>query len=419
MSLFLFLAFITASVDTNLTLTDAIQIAVESNYSLALSKDQFEIAQTNQEGGTGQYLPSATMSVTKRGEVSSSPSQTTFSGDINWVIFDGLQNFYGVRQLKKLAQSAELEVQSNVEALTEKVIVAYYSIVEQKQRLKVITELIAVSEERNKLATAKFEIGSGTKLEQLQAAADLNQDSSNYLEQTVTLTKAKINLNQLLARKVDTQFEVMDSIPLGTPLLLQNWPQLILEKNTALKVAKVNRNAALAKLNQAKGKWSPSLTAGISYSAAPSAVNSPTATQEGKTTYSANVSLPLFDKLITPTSVRVAKIETRQKETLIKQTEANIFAEYAQTKVEYQAGQAQIKLEDRNLQVARLQANAALEKYRAGSSSSVEFRDAQRILLDAELRLISAKQNVKRSETILMRLSGQLFTPHRSQTEIK
>lgn len=402
-----------------LTLDNAMQLAVQNNYSLSLSQDQTEIANANLATAKGQFLPSASLGASTKGEFNSNPSVTSLYGQANWIIFSGLQNYHNYKQLIFLEKGAEFDFQAGLESLMESVITAYYNIVQQKQHLKDIEEILVVSGERNKLASAKLEIGGGTKLDQLQSVADLNEDSSSYYAQLITLNKARIALNQILAREAQTPFNVSDSIPLETEMDLKNWTQLILQNNSTLKAAAVKREAAVFNLNQVKGNWLPTVSTGLTYSAAPSAFNSSFTTQDPTLTYSASLSIPLFDKFTTSTGVRIAKIGIRQKETLVKQTESNVLGEFEQTKVQYQSGLQQINLETRNLQVAKLQAEAALERYRAGASSSVEFRDAQRILLDAELRVINIKQNVKQAETVLLRLAGLLIKRSSAPTESK
>jgi outer membrane protein TolC len=88
--------------------------------------------------------------------------------------------------------------------------------------------------------------------------------------------------------------------------------------------------------------------------------------------------------------------------------EAEVRAEFEDAAQRHALGLRQVALEDRNLEVARLQAEAARERYRVGSASPLVFRDAQRKLLDAQSRLISARRDAKAAELALKRLAGVL-----------
>src|SRR5690606_36889869 len=153
------------------------------------------------------------------------------------------------------------------------------------------------------------------------------------------------------------------------------------------------------------------LSGGLGYSTAPDALNSAPVTGSDAVTYSVNLSLPLFTGLRTRQSVGTARIALRQQETSLLQVEQDVRTEYAQAEGRYVSGLRQIALEERNIEVARLQAEAARERYRVGASSALEFRDAQQRLLTARVRLATVRQTAKQSELSLKRLAGVLATP--------
>lgn len=402
-----------------LTLDEAIKVSLQNNYSLSLSHDQAAVATVNREGGRGNFLPSASAGISNSGNIDGSGSVTSLDASANWIVFDGFQTFHTYRQLESLDKGAHLQERAALESLMESVLDAYYDIVQQKQRLASIHELLAVSEERGKLATAKLEIGAGSRLDQLQSVADLNEDSSSFLAQEVSLRKAKISLNQLMARDPGLDFQVADSIPLESSQPLDEWRKNLMDNNSAVAAARAQRDAAVSGLGVARGNWLPTLSTGVSYSSSPGALNSDLATRNGGVTYRVDLSVPLFDKLATPTGVRRAKLGLHQEETRVKQAEADAIGQFEQARSQFESGLRQAALEERNLQVAKLQEEGARERYRAGASSSLEFRDAQQKLLDAEVRLITARQSAKQAEAALQRLSGLLIRQAPSPAEGK
>jgi outer membrane protein len=190
---------------------------------------------------------------------------------------------------------------------------------------------------------------------------------------------------------------------------LEDWRKGLPDNNASIAAARMNRSAASSGLAAARGKWLPSLNTGVSYNTTPEAFNSgPTAGSEGWR-YNVNLSIPLFDRLGTPTAVRNAKLGLRSGETRVKQAESQAASDFEQARSQFETALRRISLEERNLQVSRLQAEAAQERYKLGASSPLEFRDAQTRLLDAEGRLISARQSAKQSEVALQRLAGVLI----------
>lgn len=397
-----------------LSLGEAIRVGVERNFSLSLSRSGAEQAANARRGGVGAFLPSASAGLSHSGPLpleETSP-RTSLDGSLDWIVFDGFQNYHGYRRLKSQEAASRLQERQDAETLVETIIVSYYDIVQQKQRMKAIRDLLGVSQERARLAQAKLEIGAGSRLEQLQSLSDLNEDSSVFLGQDASLGQSKIRLNLLLARDPGLEFDVADSIPLEPSLPLEAWRGTLAENNASVAAARAQRGAAASALGEARGGWLPRLTTGVSYATAPDYLNESSRGQDRSGfSYNVRLSVPLFDRLATRTAVRRAKLEVRDGETRLRQAEAQALADFDLARREYETGLRRIALEERNLQVARLQAEAAQERYKVGASSPLEFRDAQTRLLDAEGRLITARQTVKQSEAALQRLSGALIRP--------
>jgi outer membrane protein len=397
-----------------LTAEEAVRLGLENNFALALVRSQTDLATLNRQTGIGPFLPTASADARYSGRIDSgSPSQTTVGVSANIQLFNGFQSTFAYRRLKAQETAATLRQDAAVENTVESILTAYYGIAGQKLQLNAIREALLVSEERAKLARARMEVGAGSRLEQLQSQADLNADSSSLMSQETALREAKIQLNGLLARDAGTDFDVPDTIPVEAALPLENWRATLPERNNSIREARIQRRAAEFSVSEARGGRLPSVNAGLSYNTAPEALNSQATASNGSdaVSYSVSASLPLFDGLRTRQSVGSSRIALRQQETSLRRTEQETRAAYAQAAGRYESGLRQIALEERNLEVARLQAEAARERFRVGSSTSLEFRDAQQTLLNAQSRLATVRQTVKQSELALKRLAGVLASP--------
>ncbi len=389
-----------------LSLDEAIRLAVDRNFGLSLSRDQSQVAANAREGGRGAFLPSASANVATKGPLEGGSPTTTVGASADWEIFNGFRDRNAYRRLQSQEKSASLQERLDLESLLETVLVSYYDIVQAKQRLQSIAEVMAVSGDRARLAQAKLEVGAGSRLEQLQALADLNQDSSSWLDQNLSLERSKVRLNQVLARDAAEEFDVADSIPLSDTLPIEAWKSGLLDRNTSVALTRAQKDAANAGLAEARGRWLPSVQANVNYSAQPSALNAGVGYDGGG--YGISLSLPLFDRLATPTTVKQALINLRSGTTRVAQAESQAAADFEVARRQYASDRRRIALEARNLEVARMQAEAARERYKLGASSPLEFRDAQTRFLDAAGRLITARQSAKQAEAALLRLSGDL-----------
>ncbi|MCD6023140.1 MAG: transporter [Fibrobacteria bacterium] len=399
-----------------LTPDEAVRLGLQNNYSIALARDQRDLAAGSRLAGVGPFLPTASASATHTGELHPGSGTSNSAGaSVNLQLFNGFQSYYAYQRLKTQETAAGLQEQLAVEATLESVLSSYYAIATQKRQIAALRELLAVSRQRAALAEARLQVGAGSRLEQLQSQADLNADSSSLLSQEMSLREAKVRLNQLLARDPAEPFDVEDTIPVEPALPVAAWRGALLQNNTTLREARLQRSASETSLREARGGYSPTVSAGLAYrTSLDSLVNgggAGTVTASDALTYSVSLSIPLFDGLRTRQNVVGSRIGLRRQETLLKQSEAQVRADFEQAEGRYVLGLRQIALEEGNLEVARRQAEAARERFRVGSSSSLEFRDAQQKLLSAQSRLATARQSAKLSELALKRLAGALAVP--------
>jgi outer membrane protein TolC len=75
---------------------------------------------------------------------------------------------------------------------------------------------------------------------------------------------------------------------------------------------------------------------------------------------------------------------------------------------QYQDDQKILALEEDNLKLVKESVNIALERFRVGSSNTLELQLIQQTYQDALVRLTDARYNGKVSETQLMKLNGTL-----------
>lgn len=392
-----------------LTPEDAVRLGLAGNPSLSIAMDASAIAGINRQGGLSPFLPEVGASASHKGTVGEDDGKTSLGVSAGLLIFDGFQSWHGYRRLKTREEGARLEERQAVETTVEGILAGYYGIAEQKRRLESIQDLLAVSGERARLAQARMEVGAGSRLEQLQALSDLNADSASFLSQQVALKDAKSRLNALMGRKATEDFDVIDTIPLDPSLPADTLRQALAEGNSALRLARLDRAAAQSGLKEARGGYWPNLNAGLGWSTTPEALaGNEQVPQADGVTYSLSLSVPLFDRLRTRQGVGNAKLGLRQAETRIRLRELEVEGEFERTLDRHATGLRRVTLEERNLEVSLLQAEAARERYRLGASSPLEFRDAQTRLLDSRSRLASARQETKSAELALKRLAGQL-----------
>jgi outer membrane protein TolC len=224
------------------------------------------------------------------------------------------------------------------------------------------------------------------------------------------LANAKITLNQLLARPNEIEFEVADSIDIAASLSYEALQQKTLSSNSQLVIAEKNRNLARLGIREAQALWYPRIGLNLGYNFTKSESNAGFALSNRNIGFTANVtaSFNLFDGFNTKRELENANIAESNSELEYRETRTQVKADLAKAYQNYQNSLRLVALERENLEVARENVEMTLARYEVGTITSLEFREAQKNLIDTETRLISAQFDAKRWETELRRLSGEV-----------
>lgn len=408
-----------------LTLDQAIQIGLDNNYGIQISQNRAEIANNNLSLGNAGFLPliDLTVSQTERiedsefiagGEEQSNTdarsSVRNAALNMNWTIFDGLQMFSEYDRLGELKKISDRELRLHMESLAAEIILSFYNIIRISEQVDVLENTLEVSQERIEIEETKFDLGSGSQAELLQAQSDLNADRSALLRENNSLTEAKIYLNELLSRAPGTDFSVSRDIPINRSLMQEELYNLLMAENSELLIARMQLRASEFETRRIRGERYPeiSIISGYSYNRNENdggfiRFNETTGFAVGIT-----ARIPIFDGFNTNRRSQNAKINVRNNELELEQSKLRLESDFLALYRSYENNINLVDLEQDNFANAEQTLDIALERFRLGSISSLEFREAQRTFLDAENRLINAKYDAKLAETGLLQLSGQL-----------
>ncbi|TWW01850.1 TolC family protein [Chitinophaga pinensis] len=414
-----------------LTPEQAIDVALKNNYDIRLAKNDAAITANDyayanlafapRVNGTANKVWNATQTKqefangTKRDTSGIRASTLSANVSLAWTLFDGLKMFATRQKLESLRDLGELAVKDQVINTVANVIAGYYNVVQQKQQLRNLSEQLSISEERVKLSDAKFQTGLGPKTDWLQSKVDYNALKASYLRQQTLIEQSKATLNQLMALEAgNTQYDVMDTIPLNMDLSYGGLRQQALEKNTGIKVAQQNLTVSQLQLKESKGDYFPVINFNSAYNY--SRVNSNAATnsfspvynQNGVVSYGFSATIPIFNGLNVKRQVNAARLNVNYQQLALDNTRTLVDLSLISAFKDYEYYKTAVTLEDENLGLARENVMVAMERFRQGVSTVIEMKEAQQSLEDAYNRLINARYNIKLAETQLLRLNGML-----------
>lgn len=406
-----------------ISLSRCIEKALEANYSIKIVKNEQLEAANN--ANYAPFLPSVsldaqqnqrindTKTVTdgEKRRVNNAETSTLSAGvGLKWRLFDGLAMFTTYDRYQEMLKIGELRTQITVENLIVEISSAYYNVIVQHSKLDASRHSLELSYERFNEARDKYVLGVLSGLELQQAKIDLNADSSKYMKQKELLKSSYISLNMLMNDDLQQVMYVKDSIRLRPMLLLDELQRHTLEMNTSLQMARKDRQISAMDVKLARSALFPTLdfSGGYNYSRTKTPAAVTTLNRTNGLYWGFTLSMTVFDRLENNRKIKNARLEQENAEWSYRELELQTFADLAQLYNTYENNLQIVNFENESADVAFENLDAALEKYKLGSLSGIEFREFQRSYIDAVDRKLSAIYQAKVSELSLLLISGRI-----------
>ncbi len=411
-----------------LTKEEAVSKALENNYGVQIAKNDVAVAENNTSILNSGYLPTLTGSAGatynldnteaefSNGEVTvlngAESSRYNASVNLNYTLFDGLGRRYNYKRLKEQYQLTELQARETIENTIIQMFSVYYNVAQLSDNLNTLEETLTVTKDRLVRAEYQFEYGQNTKLEVLNAEVDINNDSINIINTKQQLKNAKRDLKLVLGETFTEDYDVETEVDFTLQFQKDSLFQQAKRRNVAL--LQTEKNIAISKLDINSGQSAYLPTIGLTGSYGWNKNNNNAAsflTTSTNTGLSGGINLSwnLFDGGATINRVRNAKInlETQQlqKENILLSIERdfnNAWDDYMNKLDIY-------NIQDKNIITAQNNFDRTQEKFKIGQVNSIEFRQAQINLLNAELSRSQAKYDAKLAELTLLQISGELL----------
>jgi outer membrane protein TolC len=410
-----------------LTKQQAVEQALESNFGIKIANNSTKIAKNNASIYNSGYLPRFTANaganyslnnteLTNRdgssSEIKDAESKSyNASLGLNYTLFDGLGRSYNFKRLKETYNLSQLEAQTIIENALLQIFTIYYEVARLTENNKNLLQTLSISKQRLERLKYGFEYGQSTKLQLLNAEVDVNNDSIRYFNEQRLLANAKRDLNLLLGREINQNFTVDTNVQF---LLAFDYPTLIEKaKIRNVEIQKIEKNIELSnfdlKIN--KSDLLPTLNLSSSYGYTNSRNDASIFTRQEAKGFNAGVNLSwnLFDGGTTKTRIQNAKIVSENLQIQQEQIEKSLERNVANALEVYNNALFILKSEEKNVETNTVNFQRTEEQFKLGQITSIEFRQAQVNLLNAQSSLNQAKFDAKNAELFLIQLTGDLL----------
>ena len=411
-----------------LTPDNAIKLTLEHNYGIQIANNTIKVAENNTSVLNTGYLPTvtgnagATFNLDNTEAEFSNGNTTVLNGaessrynaavNLNYVLFDGLGRLYNYKRLKEQYQLSELQARETIENTLLQLFSVYYSVAQLSENTDAIKETFEISKERLVRSEYQFEYGQNTKLDVLNAEVDINNDSINIVNTEQQLINAKRDLNVILGNKLTQEFTVVTNISFLFQLDKEDLWNKTQANNVSLLQANKNIDISTLDVKSNRSQYLPTVGLTGSYgwnrnnnnAASFVAVSTNTGLSGG-----INLTWNLFDGGSTITRVKNAKIALENQQLQKEQILIDLERNFNNAWDDYQNKVLIYQLQEENIKTAQNNFNRTKEKFKIGQVNSIEFRQAQLNLLNAELSRNQAKYNAKLAELVVLQLSGDLL----------
>ncbi len=429
MQTLIFFLFLTSGVVAQkLTKQEAIRLTLENNFGILIATNDIQIASNNKNILNSGYLPNVTgdaAAVYNRDNIEAQfangetnilngaeSDRYNAAVNLNYTLFDGLGRWYNYKRLKEQYNLTELQARETIENTILQLFTVYFEIARLSENVTILKETLQISEERITRSNYQFEYGQNTKLDVLNAQVDAANDSINLINTKQLLVNTKRDLNLIVNNDLTKTFAVDTTINFVNRLQIDGFLEKSFENNV-----RILRNQSNIKINEydlkvSKSGYLPTIgltgTYGWNKNNNNAAAFLATLTSYGLSA-SVNLSWNLFDGGRTITEIKNAKIALENQEIQQEQLEQEVKRDIANALGNYENRLKVYEIQQQNVVTNQNNFERSKERFNLGQITSIEFRQAQINLIQAQTNKTLAKYDAKLAELQLLQLTGQLL----------
>ena len=195
--------------DWNMALPDAIQQALDRRTELKDLRQQVILQKLNIVSAKSGYKPTVQafagynwQNSSFSTDISDQINGWNIGGQLTWNIFDGALTIGKVKQAKALYQKSETELEDRSRQIELDVRTAYSDFLEAKEVLDSQTKVQEQAEEALREANARFDAGTGTQLDVLDAETSLTQARTTQVQALHDYATARAKLERAIGAEL-------------------------------------------------------------------------------------------------------------------------------------------------------------------------------------------------------------------------
>ena len=410
---------------TELSLSDAIQLGLKNNFQIQIADKQIDIAKRNNTLKATSKYPRIDLNVSSTNNFLHINDPTSFldgaslfsfratpSVDLQWTLFDGHQARITKQQLEQLEFQSLGNKEIIVENTLQAIILAYYRAVIEQEKITVLEEVKKLSRDRYDYEQVRRDIGTGGTFNILQTENAYLSDSLNVVLQETLARQMMRNLNLAMGEdNTEKTYTLTDKLEYNPATYdATQLEQKMFANNSNLKNQILNIQLQKANTEMQRSNRLPRITmqTGVSEALSQNYLGDLSGNQFN---FYLNFSLTynLYDAGQTKRAIQNAVVNEKISELNVQDQKRTLKGQLYQNIATYNDQLQLIALNDALIQNAEKNLAVAETRYKTGVINSFDYRNIQVAFIRASLSKLETIFNLKTTETDLMRLTGGII----------
>jgi outer membrane protein len=422
---FILTLFVIQANAQQLSLQDAVNIALKNSFDIQIAKNNVQISSINNNIGVAGGLPTVTATASDQESVININQKLNTGTEISrngatsnnlnanvtgtMLLFNGYRVVATKKRLEELQKQSEQLLNAQIQNTIAAVMVKYYDVVRQQGYIKTLEQSISLSKKQLELVQVKQRLGLANNSDLFQSQIGLNTRLQDMQSQLLFIQQAKTDLLNLLNLKADSTVNIHDTIVVAKDIKLADVlngiaanPQIISLDN------QIKINELIEKETAALRSPSVRANTGVNYGRTQADGGQLLLNQSYGPFVNVGVSIPLYSGGTIKRQQQTSSINTRnaklQKESVLNSFQSNAVKTYQS----YTVNIEQVKTQQNTFAISAQLVNLVIQRYQLAQATILELTDALKSYEDAGYRLTNLSYNAKIAEIELKRLSGKL-----------